>query len=89
MLEKRDEIATAFRSSSMMHLLDRNKPAPGPRQQDSYKHVPMWWYGLACLVAVALAIVACEVYPVQLRWYGVLFSLLVSVVFYIPVRSSP
>lgn len=46
----------------------------------------MWWYGLACLLSIVLGVVACEVYPVQLRWYGVLFAMLVSFVFYIPVR---
>jgi hypothetical protein len=49
---------------------------------------PTWWYLIALGVSLGLGIFACEYYPVQLRWYGVLLAMVVSAVFFIPVSLS-
>lgn len=83
-LEKRHEIAQAFRESQLPALFGRKTDAR-PGLQPQYNNVPMWWYGASFLVSLGLGIFACEFYPVQLRWYGVIFAMFVSAVFYLPV----
>lgn len=39
------------------------------------------------MIALGLAMFACEYYPVQLRWYGALFAFLFSCVFFVPVSA--
>lgn len=56
-------------------------------REKQYGSVPTWWYLIATLAAMGFGIFACEYYPVQLHWYGVLLALVISAVFYIPVRS--
>jgi hypothetical protein len=85
-LEKRHEIARIFRESQLSTLFGRNKEVR-PSLQPQYSNVPMWWYGIAFLVSMGLGIFACEFYPVQLRWYGVIFAMFVSAVFYLPVST--
>lgn len=43
---------------------------------------------IAALVALGIGIFTYEYYPVQLRWYGVIFGMVVSSVFFIPVSTS-
>ncbi|KAI9929509.1 hypothetical protein ASPWEDRAFT_534740 [Aspergillus wentii DTO 134E9] len=50
-----------------------------------HPEVPMWWYFIASAVALFLAIFSVEYWDVQLRWYGVLLSVAVAIVFYIPL----
>ncbi|KAL6837879.1 OPT superfamily oligopeptide transporter [Trichoderma camerunense] len=83
-LEKRHEIAQAFRESQLPALFGR-KTDVRPNLQPQYNEVPMWWYGISFLVSLGLGIFACEFYPVQLRWYGVIFAMFVSAVFYLPL----
>ncbi|KAK8859023.1 Sexual differentiation process protein isp4 [Apiospora arundinis] len=86
-LDKRQAIADAVRSC----LVPWNRfkaPAkqPGSRQEKGiYNEVPMWWYLCLLLASLGVAIFACEYYPVQLRWYGVIFAMAVSAVFFIPL----
>lgn len=83
-LEKRHEIARVFRESQLSTLFGRKKDAR-PSLQPQYNNVPIWWYGISFLVSMGLGIFACEFYAVQLRWYGVIFAMFVSAVFYLPV----
>lgn len=78
-LEKRQEIALAFRT-----MFDKDGPSR-QKLQPQYKEVPAWWYATAALVALGVGLFAHEYYPVQLRWYGVIFAMVVSAVFFIPV----
>lgn len=86
-LEKRHEIAKVFRESQFSTLFGRNKDAR-PSLQPQYSNVPLRWYAIALFVSMGLGIFACEFYPVQLRWYGVIFAMFVSAVFYLPVSTS-
>lgn len=86
-LEKRHEIAQTFRESQLPALFGRKTDAR-PSLQPQYSNVPMWWYGASFLVSLGLGIFACEFYPVQLRWYGVILAMFVSTVFYLPVSIS-
>lgn len=86
-LEKRHEIAKIFRESQLSTLFGRKNDAR-PSLQPQYGNVPLWWYTITLLVSMGLGIFACEFYPVQLRWYGVIFAMFVSAVFYLPVSTS-
>lgn len=79
-LEKHHEIRTAI-CDSWTHITKRKRPS-SPIDTSS---TPTWWYACAAAIAAALAIFACEFYPVQLRWYGALFALFISFVFFVPV----
>ncbi|RSM05365.1 hypothetical protein CDV31_009603 [Fusarium ambrosium] len=86
-LEKRQEITLAFRTALYG---DRNGSSvkDGPsrqRLQPQYKEVPAWWYASAALIALGVGLFAHEYYPVQLRWYGVIFAMVVSAIFFIPL----
>lgn len=83
-LEKRRSIAAAFQASRLPALLGR-KTVPRENPQPGYATVPQWWYWIAALLALGLGIFACEQYPVQLHWYGVLLAFAVSALFFIPV----
>ncbi|TIC89598.1 Glutathione transporter 1 [Colletotrichum higginsianum] len=83
-LEKRRHIAAAFRSSKLSALLG-GKVVPRTNPQPAYKAVPIWWYWIAAALALGFGIFACEFYPVQLRWYGVLLSFAVSAIFFVPL----
>lgn len=50
-----------------------------------YKDVPVWWYALTGGVSLFCLILACEYWPVQLPWYGVLLALAVSSILFVPV----
>ena len=55
--------------------------------QPQYDAVPQWWYMAAAFVALGIGIFTYEFYPVQLRWYGVIFAMVVSSVFFVPVSE--
>lgn len=50
--------------------------------------MPVWWYWVAGAGSLVLGIIACEVYPVQLHWYGVLLAFAVSALFFVPVSLT-
>jgi OPT family small oligopeptide transporter len=83
-LEKRQQIINIARTSSFSRLWG-NKEMYRKNPQPQYESVPTWWYLIAGLVAVALGIFASEYYPVQLRWYGALFSFAIATVFFVPL----
>lgn len=50
--------------------------------------VPLWWYLVACVLALFMSMFAVEWWNVELRWYGVLLACAVALVFY-PAVSLP
>ncbi|EEU39966.1 uncharacterized protein NECHADRAFT_39200 [Fusarium vanettenii 77-13-4] len=88
-LEKRQEIALAFRTTFHRdgHDLSAKDGPSRQKLQPQYEEVPAWWYGAAALVALGVGLFAHEYYPVQLRWYGVIFAMAVSAIFFIPVGT--
>lgn len=86
-LEKRHSIRDAYRASQFPGLMG-HKLVPRDNPQPAYKTVPLWWYWVAAALALGFGIFACEFYPVQLRWYGVLLAFAVSAIFFIPVSHS-
>ncbi|CAI0642314.1 unnamed protein product [Colletotrichum noveboracense] len=83
-LEKRRSIAAAFRASPLPALFGR-KVVLRDNPQPLYGAVPIFWYWTVAALALGFGIFACEFYPVQLRWYGVILSFVVSAVFFIPL----
>lgn len=86
-LEKRHSIMQAYHSSQISKVFGK-KSLARENLQPAYKTVPLWWYYVATAGALGLGIFACEFYPVQLRWYGVLLSFAVSAVFFLPVSHA-
>ncbi|KAH7128937.1 OPT oligopeptide transporter protein-domain-containing protein [Dactylonectria macrodidyma] len=83
-LEKRQAIMSTFRAAWRPEPEEKGST---PRQglQPHYKDVPLWWYMVAAFIALGVGLFAHEYYPVQLRWYGVIFAMSVSAVFYVPL----
>lgn len=54
-------------------------------QKTSGVDVPMWWYLIACVLALFMTIFAVEWWETELRWYGVLLAWAVALVFFGPV----
>lgn len=86
-LEKRHSIMNAYHTSQIPKVFG-HKSLARENLQPAYKTVPLWWYYVATAVALGLGIFACELYPVQLRWYRVLLSFAVSAVFFLPVSHA-
>ncbi|QGI70113.1 hypothetical protein CEK26_002448 [Fusarium fujikuroi] len=82
-LEKRRDLARTFRDACKS--LTSKNTSTRDRLQPQYDAVPLWWYTTAALVALGIGIFTYEYYPVQLRWYGVIFGMVVSSVFFIPL----
>ncbi|KAJ5485733.1 hypothetical protein N7530_000033 [Penicillium desertorum] len=47
--------------------------------------VPLWWYSVACILALFMSIFAIEWWNVELRWYGILLACAVALIFYPPL----
>lgn len=86
-LEKRHSIINAYRGSHFPGLMG-HQHVPRDNPQPAYKTVPLLWYWVAAALALGFGIFACEFYPVQLHWYGVLLAFAVSAVFFVPVSHS-
>ncbi|KAM0075101.1 hypothetical protein ACKRZS_012918 [Fusarium odoratissimum] len=82
-LEKRRDLVRTFRDACKS--LTSKNTSGRDRLQPQYDAVPLWWYMIAALVALGIGIFTYEYYPVQLRWYGVIFGMVVSSVFFIPL----
>ncbi|KAK2674530.1 Oligopeptide transporter, OPT superfamily [Fusarium oxysporum f. sp. vasinfectum] len=82
-LEKRRDLVRTFRDACKS--LTSKNTSGRDRLQPQYDAVPLWWYMIAALVALGIGIFTYEYYPVQLRWYGVIFGIVVSSVFFIPL----
>lgn len=84
-LEKRHEVYEGFCNSSLavvLGIVPKTEKTVQERQQGT---VPAWWYLVALAISIGVGIFACEYYPVQLHWYGVLLAMFISAVFFIPV----
>lgn len=84
-LEKRHEIYEGFCNSSLAVTLRLAPRTEKTVQEQAYGTVPTWWYLLATALSIGVGIFACEYYPVQLHWYGVLLAMLISAFFFIPL----
>ncbi|KAF9774159.1 hypothetical protein IL306_007909 [Fusarium sp. DS 682] len=82
-LEKRHELVRTFRDACKS--LSTKNTSTRDKLQPQYDAVPLWWYTAAAFVALGIGIFTYEYYPVQLRWYGVIFGMVVSSVFFIPL----
>ncbi|PMB68527.1 Glutathione transporter 1 [Beauveria bassiana] len=83
-LEKRQEIYEGFCNSSLAVTLGLAPKTEKTVREQAYGTVPTWWYLVATAVSIGVGIFACEYYPVQLHWYGVLLAMLISAFFFIP-----
>jgi OPT family oligopeptide transporter len=52
---------------------------------DRYDEVPDWWYGLMFVINTALAIVVCEVFGIDLPWWGLIMAVALAGIFVIPI----
>lgn len=84
-LEKRQEIYDGFCNSSLAVTMRLAPKTEKTVQEQAYGTVPTWWYLVATLVSIGVGVFACEYYPVQLHWYGVLLAMVVSAFFFIPL----
>ncbi|KAF5624340.1 OPT family small oligopeptide transporter [Fusarium sp. NRRL 52700] len=82
-LEKRQDLVRTF--CDVCNSLTSKNTSSRDRLQPQDDAVPLWWYVIAALVALGIGIFTYEYYPVQLRWYGVIFGMVVSSVFFIPL----
>lgn len=95
LLEKRHEITGMLSTFSLKSIFSRGGAARSEDEDKAnerapyYAEVPLWWHAAAGLLAAFFAMFASEYYPVQLRWYGALLSLVVSAVFFVPVCARP
>ncbi|GJN76776.1 hypothetical protein PLIIFM63780_000263 [Purpureocillium lilacinum] len=91
LLERRHEITGMLSTFSLKSIFSRGGAARSEDKEKAderapyYAEVPLWWYAAAGLLAAFFAMFASEYYPVQLRWYGALLSLVVSAVFFVPI----
>ncbi|XP_002991411.2 oligopeptide transporter 7 [Selaginella moellendorffii] len=70
-----------------LRAMEDARPDIHAKLMRKYKRVPTWWYGSLLVMTIALSVIACEVYnnDLQLRWWGVLFSVGLSFLFCLPI----
>ena len=51
------------------------------RLMQKYKQVPWWWYGSVSLIMLGMA----QGYPTELSWWAFFVSLIISLVFFVPL----
>ncbi|KAM0231407.1 hypothetical protein ACHAPO_008517 [Fusarium lateritium] len=83
-LEKRQELIQTFRSA-FQPLRVTERGSTRDKLQPNYEPVPQWWYMASAVVALGIGLFTYEYYPVQLRWYGVIFAMAVSSIFFVPL----
>lgn len=49
-----------------------------------YRETPMWWYLIIIILAFVMAVICCEIYDTGLPVWGLLLSLIIPVVYYLP-----
>ncbi|ORX36938.1 OPT oligopeptide transporter protein-domain-containing protein [Kockovaella imperatae] len=54
------------------------------RLMKAYPDAPQWWFGLICLAALIMGIVACEVYKNTMPIWGIFVCLAMAAVFLVP-----
>jgi hypothetical protein len=65
------------------------QPTDKETHKTSTPEVPFWWYLVCSVLALFLCILGVEYWGVELRWYGVLLSCAVALIFYTPVFLNP
>lgn len=55
------------------------------REMQKYKEAPLWWYLFTFVVTLFVSIFLVEYYPVHLPWWGLMLSLGMCFVFFIPI----
>jgi hypothetical protein len=50
-----------------------------------YKKTPLWWYALSFVIIFALTIFFVEYYDTGLPWWGVILSLSITLVVFLPI----
>ncbi|KAJ5160997.1 hypothetical protein N7492_006389 [Penicillium capsulatum] len=82
-LEHRHVMAAAARRVPQIILESIPGRVKTPNKDETGEaEVPMWWYLISCASALFMSIFAVEYWDVELRWYGVLLSCVVALVFY-------
>ncbi|CAI7630708.1 unnamed protein product [Penicillium glandicola] len=82
-LERRHVIADA--AKRMPRLVLESLPGRSREYSEDERgdpDVPLWWYLVACILALFMAMFAVEWWNAELRWYGVLLACAVALVFY-------
>ncbi|KAI1774277.1 small oligopeptide transporter [Hypoxylon cercidicola] len=51
---------------------------------EKYKEVPTWWYGSLAVLLFGVSLVAVLVWDTGLKWYSLVISLLLVIVFFVP-----
>ncbi|PWY89075.1 small oligopeptide transporter [Aspergillus heteromorphus CBS 117.55] len=55
------------------------------RLMSRYKTVPLWWYAAVTLVMMAISLAIILGYPTHLSWWAFFVSLILAVVWYVPI----
>ncbi|KAL8397400.1 hypothetical protein RB594_004213 [Gaeumannomyces avenae] len=88
-LEKREPIMGVAKTSSLGRLWWKSGNGEAAvtlrNPQSRYSAAPTWWYWVLAFVSLGVGVFACEFYPAQLRWHGAIFSLFISLVFFVPL----
>ena len=61
------------------------EPDVHTKMMRKYKDVPDWWYGVAFLGVLGIALASVLAYPTHLTWWAFFIALLISLVFSIPI----
>lgn len=87
-LEHGDVLLAAIKKPwDLVRDLYFNKDKPRSKTPGIKEDVPMWWYVVSFALGLFFSIFSIEFWGLDLRWYGVLFSLLIGGAFFYPVRS--
>ena len=55
------------------------------RMMRKYKDVPQWWYATMFIIMIGISLGVCLGYPTRMHWWAYFVSIIISVVWFVPI----
>ena len=68
-----------------MRLINSEEDDVHWRMMQKYKDVPQWWYAGLFVAMLAIGLGVCLGYPTDMHWWGYFLSIIIAVVWFIPI----
>ncbi|CAD6583618.1 MAG: hypothetical protein ASARMPRED_001375 [Alectoria sarmentosa] len=55
------------------------------RMMKKYKDVPQWWYAVMFIIMIGISLGVCLGYPTNMHWWGFFVSIIISIIWFVPI----
>jgi len=73
--------------SRMRFRRNTDQDDPNMQAMRNYQEAPEWWYQVMFVTLFAVSIVVCVVWPTYLPWWGFIITMLIPIVFILPIGT--